>query len=194
MTRQRLRLLATLLVLVLASGCQWSYRRLENGTPLDTDDYHAIDVGEHRLADVVGRLGPPDGVTYTLEDEVLEYRFGLSAGSDLSFVAIFNGLPGLGQVSGLLRSVLNARIDDEEEEDPENPQRVDPLGLAIPFLASSLIGGTGFGSEQFLELQNERLRFDRIQVVIDRETGVVRGKSFEQATQPDMWRTTLLQE
>ncbi|MCI0650671.1 MAG: hypothetical protein L0Z55_02175 [Planctomycetes bacterium] len=181
---------------LFANGCTYQLVRIEVGTPIERAGYEAVIVGESGRKEVLAALGPPDGIRYTAEEEILEYRSARHIGTDLSFVlpaAMLQPGAWVAAIQGLFQYFLPLH------EPEEFVSRVWVLSFASFFFGQLVsLSPVETGSDDLLVLLGRDLRFDRVRIILDRDGKTVRAKAFEPAggdlSIGELWNRTLLQE
>ncbi|UCE84807.1 MAG: hypothetical protein JSU66_10640 [Deltaproteobacteria bacterium] len=163
---------------LLLAGCGFHMAQVEVRRPFPVADFDAIEVGANGRADVLARLGPPDRLSYTLADEVLEYDTGRHRATDLRFFVPSDALrlPGLGTAMGILGFFFEPFEESEAFRQPRELR----ASTAVLGAVGGLVPFTG-GSD-VLTLRGRQLRTDRIRVIVDRETLRVKQKALLLAT------------
>lgn len=172
------RLALVLCVLLLSSvGCRYHMALVEDGSAISRESFEQIEVGDD-LDKVLAVLGAPSEVRYEAEREILEYASAGHDGTDLRFIlpsAVFQWGSLLNLVTGVIG--LAAPIESAEEFDRE---------VWVISVSRRLFGGLltlnplETGGHDSLNLIGQRLRYDRIRVVVDRSNGTVLSASFEE--------------
>jgi hypothetical protein len=168
---------ALLLLLLASTGCVYSVTHIEVGAALDPEAFEKIDVGRDGRATVLERLGPPQEVHYGLEFEELVYLSKRHSGSDLRFVLpseLLPGFPFMGRIRQML-GFLFPPFQDHLEFTKGSSIRI----------ARGLYGGVlslmpvATGGNELLSLHGRRLDWERMRIVLDRDTWTVVDKSYE---------------
>ncbi|MGE3165502.1 MAG: hypothetical protein AB7O52_11395 [Planctomycetota bacterium] len=161
--------------LLLTVGCRYHMVLIEDGAPLARADYDRIEVGVATRAEVLATLGAPDGIRYTPSEEILDFRGALHRGSDLQFI-----LPTVVFQWGSLASIAvgTAKAIAPVDEPKSIQDEVWVIRLAR-FIFGSLASLSPYetGGADTLTFTGQRLRYDRIRLVLDRRTAKVIEKS-----------------
>lgn len=161
--------------LTLTTGCRYHMVFIEDGAPLSRADYDQITVGVASRNDVLETLGAPDRVSYTLDREILDYKGAGHRGSELQFV-----LPTVVFQWGSLTNIAIGAAKRIAPSDGPKSIREEVWVIRLSrFVFGSLLSLSPFetGSTDTVTLTGQRLRYDRIRLVLDRHSQRVVGKS-----------------
>ena len=172
---QRCRwLLGWVLTCALLSGCTLQIEHYEDGSLFTVEDFERLDIGDDRGA-VLRKLGPPNEVRYTLQNEELHYQTAHRSAADLIFVIPTEFVPGfsiVGRIRGVLGLLFPARGREGDIEKDAG------INMARSIL-QIVVGTAGSpGTADLVSLHGRDVRYDRIRVVISRETGLVQRLSY----------------
>ncbi len=149
-------------VAALCAGCRVHFDQIETGGSWTTESVQSLSAEGDTRAEVLGRLGPPDAVTYTLKEEILVYRRGVHRGTELRFLIpdpFVNTLrPGLEE--------LSPKLQGEEAFDSQS-RAITLAETMIEVLFGIL---NPLGTEEALAFQGRQLRWDVARIVLDRAT------------------------
>ena len=175
-----------LLPLLCIPACRLNIQSVQFGTPWNQRAAASIQAGKHSRSEVLDRLGPPQEVFYTLDQEVFLYTYDRHRGSDLDFIFPSQWLP-LPWYVDPFRAFLGFFTPPvvQPQEFSERPLVVAAGATAIA--RSSNATSANSGATQFLLLSGRKLRNNVLQIVFSRETRKVLSKSLWHASDPDGW-------
>ena len=166
------------LVLLLAApltGCRLQLQAIEKGHPLGEEEYESVVVGHSDRAALLDLLGPPDTVSYTLQDEVLEYRYAAHRGTNLDFILPLSLLPSIGRFSPVTGPIRRITPDTEQPDEFEDRNFATRMTEGTITGLAGLVPASTSGGDS-VALQGRRLRTDVLRFTLDRDSLVVRGK------------------
>ena len=167
-SRRRALYLGVALLGLALGGCRLHLDAIHTGGLWTPEDYAELALGRDDRGEVLERMGPPDEVRYTLEDEVFVYRRGRHRGSDLRLLLpdtlLDQARPGL-EILG---------------PDAQAPEEFGGQAALVGVLRGAMETLLGFAvpasADDALSLVRRRLRWDVARLVLDRETGLLRSK------------------
>lgn len=155
------------LALVVMSGCRLHLEYVEVGRHWEPAAFDQLEIGRSDRGDVLALLGPPDGVSYTLEHEILDYRVGGHRSTDLQFVLPTSAIPGFAFVANY-RDLIDFFFPPVDSDGTFGQRSAGERGASILLgFAQSFIPFSS--TEDSLSLYGRRVRYDTLRVVLDRD-------------------------
>lgn len=156
------------LLLLTMSGCRLHLEYVEVGRHWEPEAFDHLEIGRSDRGHVLELLGPPDGVSYTLEHEILDYRVGGHRGTDLQFVLPTSAIPGFAFVANY-RDLIDFFFPPIESDGNFGQRSAGERGASILLgIAQSFIPFSS--TEDSLSFYGRRVRYDTLRVVLDRES------------------------
>jgi len=163
---------------LLLAGCGLHVGRIDDNAHVTPDLYRRIALRDDGRSEVLAKLGPPDRIRFTPEDEVFEYESEHHRSTDFRILLPTFLVPGPGP--GFLLGPLRFFFDPFEE--PEEFREELPVRFIRVVIESLVNMAPSSGTEDLLTLRGRQLRSDLIRVVVDRESRRVTEKSLRLAT------------
>jgi hypothetical protein len=170
----------SLLIVAMAilGGCRLHLAQVRENNVIDSAQYAAIELGRDRRRDVMASLGPPDRVVYGRSVLVFDYLWMRHRSTDTRLFVPSEIVPGLDPL--FLLSIPRFFFDPSEHPEAFRPNHMERLGEGLARLATSVVPFAN--GQDLLIASGHQLRHDRVRIVFDRKSLVVRGKSLRFAS------------